>query len=79
MNARHAVPGTDRRPARPGIVGHGAGERVESVGRKPLSDGLSADLAGNVYITDVEHGAVLRMAPGGAADDHRPVAAAALG
>lgn len=40
-------------------------ERVESVGRKPLSDGLSADLAGNVYITDVEHGAVLRMAPGG--------------
>jgi sugar lactone lactonase YvrE len=40
-------------------------ERVESVGKKPLSDGLSADLSGNVYITDVEHGAVLRMAPGG--------------
>jgi len=40
-------------------------ERVESLGRKPLSDGLSADLAGNIYITDVEHGAVLRMAPGG--------------
>jgi sugar lactone lactonase YvrE len=39
--------------------------RVETLGRKPLSDGLSADLAGNVYITDVEHGAVLRMAPGG--------------
>ena len=39
--------------------------RVESLGQKPLSDGLSADLAGNVYITDVEHGAVLRMAPGG--------------
>jgi sugar lactone lactonase YvrE len=41
------------------------GERVEVLGRKPLSDGLSADLPGNVYITDVEHGAVLRMAPGG--------------
>ena len=41
-------------------------ELVEAVGRKPLSDGLSADLLGNVYITDVEHGAVLRMAPGGA-------------
>lgn len=40
-------------------------ERVESLGKKPLSDGLSADLAGNIYITDVEHGAVLRMAPGG--------------
>jgi sugar lactone lactonase YvrE len=41
------------------------GERVETLGRKVLSDGLSADLSGNVYITDVEHGAVLRMAPGG--------------
>lgn len=41
------------------------GERVEALGRKVLSDGLSADLSGNVYITDVEHGAVLRMAPGG--------------
>jgi len=40
-------------------------ERVEALGRKPLSDGLSADLPGNVYITDVENGAVLRMAPGG--------------
>jgi len=40
-------------------------ERVEVLGKKPLSDGLSADLSGNIYITDVEHGAVLRMAPGG--------------
>jgi len=35
--------------------------RVESWGSKPLNDGLSADLAGNVYITDVEHGAVFRV------------------
>lgn len=40
-------------------------ERLEVLGKKPLSDGLSADLSGNIYITDVEHGAVIRMAPGG--------------
>jgi sugar lactone lactonase YvrE len=39
--------------------------QVEAVGSKPLSDGLSADLEGGVWITDVEHGAVLRMAPDG--------------
>jgi sugar lactone lactonase YvrE len=27
-----------------------------------LSDGLSVDTAGNVYVTDVEHGAVVRIA-----------------
>ena len=32
--------------------------RVESYSAKPLSDGLSIDVAGNVYITDVEHNAV---------------------
>jgi sugar lactone lactonase YvrE len=41
------------------------GEQVEAIGSKPLSDGLAADLAGNVYIADVEHGAVMRMAPDG--------------
>lgn len=40
-------------------------ESLQAMGRKPMSDGLSADLTGNVYITDVENGAVLRMAPGG--------------
>lgn len=34
--------------------------RVERVSAKPLSDGLSADLAGNVLITDVEHQSVMR-------------------
>lgn len=38
---------------------------VERVGEKPLSDGLSIDLDKNVYITDVEHGGVARMAPDG--------------
>lgn len=36
-----------------------------AVGKKPLSDGLSTDAAGNVYITDVEYGAVVRMNPEG--------------
>ena len=35
--------------------------RVERVVEKPLSDGLSIDNAGNVYITDVEHNAVFRV------------------
>ena len=39
------------------------GNEVERVSDKPMSDGLSADLAGNVYITDVEHGAVMRVTP----------------
>ncbi len=34
---------------------------VDRFSRKPLNDGLSTDLAGNVYITDVEHGAVFRV------------------
>ena len=40
-------------------------QRVERVSDKPLSDGLAADGAGQVYITDVEHGAVLRVGPDG--------------
>jgi sugar lactone lactonase YvrE len=39
--------------------------RVEPVGQKPLSDGLSTDNEGNVLITDVEHGAVMKMTPAG--------------
>lgn len=40
--------------------------RVERVSKKPLSDGLSADLDGNIYITDVEHGAVFMVDAEGA-------------
>jgi sugar lactone lactonase YvrE len=35
--------------------------RVERFSDKPLNDGLSTDLDGAVYITDVEHGAVMRV------------------
>ena len=38
--------------------------RVEDIGPKPLNDGLSTDNDGNLLITDVEHGAVMRMAAG---------------
>lgn len=36
---------------------------VERYSAKPLSDGLSADLDGNIYVTDVEHGAVFIVGP----------------
>ena len=39
--------------------------RVEPVGEKPLNDGMSTDNEGNLLITDVEHGAVIRMSPDG--------------
>ena len=35
--------------------------RVERVTQKPLSDGLSVDLEGRVYVTDVEHNAIFRV------------------
>jgi len=38
-------------------------KRVERFSSKPLSDGLSTDFSDNVYITDVEHGAVMRVGP----------------
>ncbi len=40
-------------------------KRIEPVGRKPLSDGLSLDIEGNVYITDIENGGIARMSPTG--------------
>jgi sugar lactone lactonase YvrE len=39
--------------------------RIQTVGRKPLNDGLSTDNEGNLLITDVEHSAVMRMTPDG--------------
>ena len=40
-------------------------DRVEWVGRKPLSDGLSIDRLGNVILTDVEHNGLMRLSAGG--------------
>jgi sugar lactone lactonase YvrE len=36
---------------------------VERYSNKPLSDGMSTDTIGNVYITDVEHGAIMIVDP----------------
>jgi len=37
--------------------------RVERFSDKPLSDGLSRDSDGNIYITDIEHGSVFTVGP----------------
>jgi hypothetical protein len=37
--------------------------RVEAFGSKPQTDGISLDRAGNVYLTDVEHGAIAILNP----------------
>jgi sugar lactone lactonase YvrE len=42
--------------------------RVEHYSAKPLSDGLSTDVEGNVYVTDVEHNAIFRIG-----DDREPI------
>lgn len=34
---------------------------VERYSDKPLSDGLSTDTAGGIYITDIEHSAIFRV------------------
>jgi sugar lactone lactonase YvrE len=39
------------------------GEKIERFSDKPLSDGLSTDYSGNVYVTDVEHGSVFIVGP----------------
>ena len=36
-------------------------ERVERFSDKPLSDGLAAASNGNIYVTDIEHGAVIAV------------------
>lgn len=43
----------------------GLAERIEVVGPKPLNDGLSSDADGNIFITDIEHQAVVKMTPDG--------------
>jgi sugar lactone lactonase YvrE len=37
--------------------------RVEPFADKTMSDGLSADLQGNVYLTDLEHSSIVRLGP----------------
>jgi sugar lactone lactonase YvrE len=37
--------------------------RVERYSDKPLSDGFSLDVDGNVYITDIEHSSIFVVSP----------------
>lgn len=39
--------------------------RIETVGTKPLNDGLSIDDKNNIFITDVEHQTIVKMKPDG--------------
>jgi sugar lactone lactonase YvrE len=50
----------------PALSGEALAARVEAVGKKPLSDGLGIDAEDNVLVTDVEHGAIVRVARSGA-------------
>jgi sugar lactone lactonase YvrE len=45
----------------PSVPSSTIAERIERVAEKPLSDGMSLDRDGNVYITDVEHNAIFRL------------------
>lgn len=38
-------------------------EQVERYSDKPLNDGLSTDLSGNIFITDVEHQSIVSVGP----------------
>ena len=37
--------------------------KIENIGTKPLSDGITLDKIGNVIITDVEHGGLMSLNP----------------
>ena len=46
------------------LPGSQLADRVERISDKPLSDGFSIDIEGNVYITDVEHNSIFVASPG---------------
>ncbi len=41
------------------------GSAVEVFAAKTMSDGISTDIAGNIYLTDLEHSAIVRLGPDG--------------
>mgnify|MGYP000008053752 CR=1 FL=1 len=38
-------------------------QKVERFGKKTMSDGITTDGAGNIYLSDIEHSAIVRMKP----------------
>jgi sugar lactone lactonase YvrE len=57
----YRVPARDLRD--PSLAAATLASRIEDYGPKPISDGASSDDAGNVYLTDPEHSAVLALRP----------------
>ena len=49
----------------PALTQKELGEQVEIFAQKPMSDGLTMDLAGNIYVTAFADSAIVRMAPDG--------------
>ena len=41
-------------------------DAIEPVGKKPQSDGIATTADGRILLTDVEHGGIAEMSPGGA-------------
>ena len=44
---------------------HELSQRVEKFAEKTMSDGLTMDVDGNIYITDIENSAIVRLTPEG--------------
>jgi hypothetical protein len=38
-------------------------QKVERFGKKTMSDGITTDNAGNIYLSDIEHSAIVKMKP----------------
>ncbi|MBW2453335.1 MAG: SMP-30/gluconolactonase/LRE family protein [Deltaproteobacteria bacterium] len=49
----------------PNLTADELGKRVEVVGDKTVSDGITTDAAGTIYLTDPEHNGVVTMGPKG--------------
>ncbi len=47
----------------PALSANDIAERIETFAEKTMSDGLSMDLDGNIYISDPEHSAILALTP----------------
>ena len=46
-------------------VGRDSGRRVEQFALKTMSDGITTDVAGNIYLSDPDDSAIVRLEPDG--------------
>jgi sugar lactone lactonase YvrE len=72
----HRIATADLRFELSGLTDEELAPRVETVSRRAtMTDGMIADAAGNIYLTDMEHHAITRVKPGGELElviaDHR--------